>query len=78
MAWNYRIIHHPSEDPDEDCYKVHEVYYNNFGGIIFISKEECGLFGITFEELRADLELHAKAFDFPILELDKIQFAPYD
>jgi hypothetical protein len=70
MAWNYRVIYSPKNEDlawDTDTFSIREVFYNDDGDIEYWSDENAEPFGATFEELAADFDLMAEAFERPIL-----------
>lgn len=86
MSWNYRVckerckgydpeIHDPE---DEFTYTIHEVYYNNDGGICFTSTDSMGPYGRSKEELMVDFTMMQDAFDKEIIDLDTIVYAEPD
>ena len=69
MSWDYRVIEH------HGAYTVHEVHYNEKGGIISISEDPMGPSGETLEELKADIEFFLQALGRPVLKKEEIEFA---
>ena len=70
MAWNYRVIYSPKNEDiawDTDTFSIREVFYNEDGDIEYWSNEDAEPYGVTFEELAADFDLMAEAFERPIL-----------
>lgn len=70
--WNYRVIE------SEDIFRIHEVYYNEKGGITAFSENPITPLGETLDELRGDLEYYLQALDRPVLKKEEIVFAPMD
>ena len=69
MTWNYRVMKHKDEVP---YYHIHEVFYNEDGSVMACSEYQCSPFGETAEELKADFELMAGAFERPVLSYEEI------
>jgi hypothetical protein len=61
-TWNYRIIH------EQDCYTVHEVFYNEDGTMYSWTEGEVGIVGNTLEECVEEYKMMAEAFSKPILK----------
>jgi hypothetical protein len=70
MSWNYRVLKHVARE--EEWYQIHEVYYNEDGSIMACSEHSCTPFGETVEELKADFELMAGAFERPVIPYEEI------
>ena len=72
MSWNYRVLHHKLED-GSDWFVIREVYYDASGqpdGYAYLSghvDHGASCAGPTFEEMKADFNSMAKAFDLPVL-----------
>ena len=71
MSWNYRVLKHKDND-EVPYYQVHEVFYNEDDSIMACSEHSCTPFGETVEELKADFELMAGAFERPVLPYEEI------
>ena len=56
--WNNRIVKH--EKDDAVWYSVHEVFYNDNGGIKFYTENPITIFGETVEEVKSQLEMIMK------------------
>ena len=56
--WNNRIVKH--EKDDAVWYSVHEVFYNDNGGIKFYTENPITIFGETVEEVKSQLEMITK------------------
>lgn len=66
MSWNYRIVHRVQSG--EDCFGIHEAYYNPDGSIWAISEEPIAPFGNTKKELIDDHAHMTEAIIKPVLE----------
>jgi len=66
MSWDYRVIEH------NGMFTIHEVYYNDKGGITSISQDPMGPSGDTLEELKDDMEYFLQALDMPVLKKEEI------
>jgi hypothetical protein len=67
MTWNYRIIQR--QEGGEDRFGIHECHYKMRGAAVpdLWSSVPVKPYGETPDDLRADLDLMARAFDKPIL-----------
>mgnify|MGYP003432318788 FL=1 len=65
MTWNYRVIQNTKDD--EDFYYIKEVYYDQDGNIKLYSEDSIAPHGLTYDELREDLEMMLNAFNYPII-----------
>lgn len=77
MIWNYRIISspYPSEAHEESrTFEVHEVYYDDNGGIHAVTQKCVSPYGETEEEIRADMQNFLEAFNKPVLRMEDIEF----
>ena len=72
ISWDYRIIEH------DGVFTVHEVHYNDMGGIISVSEDPMGPSGETLEELKEDMEYFLQAFNMPVLGKEEIKFVVED
>lgn len=70
MSWDHRVMRH--REGDAVWYAVHEVYYDEAGRPTACTENPVEPFGETFEELRDDLHLFAKALEKPVLDYDDI------
>ena len=52
MSWNYRVIF------QDDCYSIHEVYYDDEGNIESWTERAVGISGETIRELKGDLKYY--------------------
>jgi len=57
--WNNRIVKHEGST-GEVWYSVHEVFYNDNGGIKFYTENPITIFGETVEEVKSQLEMIMK------------------
>jgi hypothetical protein len=81
--WNYRRCKKTQVDEyiggETIVYFIAEVYYNKAGAIVGWEEEPNILKGETQEEqLKEDFDKIAKAFDEPLLDLDKIEIVPVE
>lgn len=67
MTWNYRIVKQTIRGIE--FYSIREVYSMN--GKLSTTVNPCWVQGADLEELKADFENYAKAFDAPVLDFDK-------
>ena len=69
-TWNYRVLKHGAE------YAIHEVYYD--GPVPHSCSEQpaapLGLY--SPEDLRRDMEMMLRAFDYPVLNYDDFNREP--
>jgi hypothetical protein len=75
MTWNYRVIRYgPNKDrPDaEECFGIHEVYYDDAGKPIAMTKDAVGVVSETIKGLQVSYEMLAEAFRRPVLDYDAI------
>jgi len=70
MAWNYRVCYRPSVTGGG--YQIHEVFYDEDGGIKFYSAKPVSPHGDIVDELYEDVAKFWKAFDREPLNLDLI------
>lgn len=77
MPWNYRVVKRQAFN-DEWIFGVYPVYYNKDGDICLISVEPEAPGGETLEELRSHINRMLSAIGKPVLDYDKIEFAPMD
>jgi hypothetical protein len=69
MSWDYRVIEHAG------AFTVHEVHYNDKGGIVSISEEPMGPSGENLDDLKTDMDYFLQALDKPVLRKEEIEFA---
>lgn len=69
-TWNYRVIRRDGNDHSGSvsCYGIHEVYYDDTGGVTMYTKDPMDPFGESVEELRKNLEDMLLAVDKPFLD----------
>jgi len=70
MRWDYRVVEHP------DCYKVHEVYYNDSGEPVGFSPEPAWSVGTTVEELSHCLIHQMGALIKPVIPRSQFEKTP--
>jgi hypothetical protein len=68
MYWNYRIIKSIDKN-GEPFFGIHEVYYDDNNVPKSCTAEPTSLISESVEGLKADLNLIAKVFDKPVLEM---------
>lgn len=66
MTWDYRVLRHLSGGTE--CYKIHEVYYDDAGRPTACTEEEVSPSGESEEELRQDCAFFLRALELPVLE----------
>lgn len=68
--WNYRVVRRVTGSGDESSvvYAIHECYYDSQGKVCSFSEKPSAACGETLEELCADLDRMANAFNSPVLE----------
>jgi hypothetical protein len=74
MHWNYRVVrksYNTNDGETHQMFGIHEVYYDDFGEVKYITTKPLDAYGDTPEELQEDLKEMLKAFDKPILEFNK-------
>lgn len=72
MSWNHRVV---KSEPDEQGYtycSIRNVFYDEDGEIFGWSAEAVDPFGSNLEELKADFDRMAKAFNLPVLDEAKL------
>lgn len=74
MRWNYRVLRQVEDHHGQEhvFFGIHEVYYDESGRPTTCTMEQIAPFGETLDELRADVEMIAKALDLPVLDYDSI------
>lgn len=66
-TWNYRLVKHRT--PVEDFYSIHEVYYDENGGVRSFTENGSNPNGFeTPEEVKNTLNMMLEAFSKPTLE----------
>jgi len=70
MDWNYRVCHRPNSAVPSMA--IHEVYYDKDGDICWYSKTPIVPFGDFETELYEDVLKMMTAFDYPNLDLNKV------
>ena len=70
MSWDYRVIE------NHGMFTIHEVRYNDKGGITSISEDPMGPSGETLDELKDDMQYFLQALDSTVLKKEEIVFAP--
>jgi hypothetical protein len=70
MTWDYRVI--KQEHPTGTTYAIYEVYYDDEGNILYISKDPENPQGETLTELKNDLKYMRQALKRPILDMDEV------
>lgn len=76
--WNYRVIKKQCKKTGEVYFQIHEVYYNNAGEIIGVTKNAAAPLGDDEEDLQGELALINIALDRPVLTLDEIEYGVPD
>lgn len=71
MSWNYRVVRKKFDK--EEGYYIYEVYYDNRNKITMYSVEPMYIYGASFEELKADLELYKEALNKPIIDWEDLK-----
>lgn len=70
-TWNHRVLR--KKDVGGEWYAVHEVYYDKKGKPTGATQDEVGPCGETLEQLKAELEMFARALDKPVLDYETLQ-----
>ena len=71
--WNNRIIKH--EKDDAVWYSVHEVFYNENGGVIGYTEDPTDLLGLTVEEVKSQLEMITKDIEkHEVIDASTVKF----
>lgn len=65
MVWNYRIVKSTLEG--EDTYSMREVYYNEEGGVEFITMDPVTICGDDVEDIKSVLDMMAEGLSKPVL-----------
>jgi len=68
MHWNYRVIKSMDKN-GEAFFGIHEVYYEDNNVPKSCTVEPVSLAAESLEDLKADLNLIAKSFNKPVLEM---------
>ena len=80
--FNYRVVktmgvpEYYSEDGTD--YAIHEVYYNDTGGICGMVEDPVKICAESIDGLKRQLKLLKLAFDKPVLDGDNMKYAPWD
>ena len=77
MSWNYRVVHRVFNG--EDCYGIHEAFYDDDWNVHSISENPVAPCGETIEELSIELHRFMHAISEPVVEYDilmKINITP--
>jgi hypothetical protein len=75
MSWNYRIVKEEKKSPTGATavgYTIREVYYDMKGRIQATTLDPCYPCGSDEAELKNDLELMARAFEKPIINIEDV------
>ena len=70
-TWEYRIARRTVDG--ETTYGIHEVYYDNNGGIRFWTTDPCEPAGETVEELRREMTRMYAATLKDVVDLDALE-----
>ena len=71
--WNNRIIKH--EKDDAVWYSVHEVFYNENGGITGYTEDPTDLHGLTVEDIKSQLEMIMKDIEkHEVIDASTVKF----
>ena len=71
--WNNRIVKHKKDDAV--WYSVHEVFYNDNGGITFYTENPITIFGETVEEVKSQLEMITKDIEkHEVIDASTVKF----
>jgi hypothetical protein len=73
MHWNHRIIRKVDPSSSELYFEIHEVQYNDDGGVEAWAESAVSPFGESKEELESEVRLFHKAFEKPILECKTVE-----
>lgn len=68
MSWNYRVMRETYPN-GEHGFSIHEVYYDDAGGVKAWSKGAVEPHGETFGELTRDFANYQQAFGKPVLDV---------
>mgnify|MGYP000427418106 CR=1 FL=1 len=75
--WNNRIVKHKKDDAV--WYSVHEVFYNDNGGIKFYTENPITIFGETVEEVKSQLEMIMKDIEkHEVIDASTVKFEDWD
>jgi len=73
MGWNNRVmrrthsVDHDGKTIKEDCFEIHEVYYDDNDDIEGFTEDAIAPCGETIEELRQELQRMLDCLDKPLL-----------
>lgn len=73
MSWNHRVMRRThsfksdGKEYSEDCYEIHEVYYDDNDNIEGFTEDAIAPCGETIEELREELQRMLDCLDEPLL-----------
>lgn len=70
MTWNYRVVHRVVNG--EDCFGIHEAYYDGEWNVHSISEKPVDPYGETKEELSIELYRFISALLEPVIEYDSL------
>ena len=75
--WNNRIIKH--EKDDAVWYSVHEVFYNENGGVTGYTEDPTDLLGLTVEEVKSQLERITKDIEkHEVIDASTVKFEDWN
>ena len=75
--WNNRIVKHKKDDAV--WYSVHEVFYNENGGITGYTEDPTDLHGLTVEEVKSQLEMITKDIEkHEVIDASTVKFEDWN
>lgn len=77
MTWNYRVIRHVTSG-GEKYYQIHEVYYNDDGGVAAMTENAIAPLGETTTELLLELNRMVECMAKPVLDYGVTDGKPED
>ena len=77
MSWNYRVIRKTYKKKEtlleEECFNIHEVYYDKEGYIISLTKNPVSVGAESLEGLEWVLSKMKEALDKPVLDYEELE-----
>ena len=73
--WNNRIVKHKSGSTDSVWYSVHEVFYNENGGVNGYTEDPITIHGLTVEDIKSQLEMIMKDIEkHEVIDASTVKF----
>ena len=84
MMWNNRIIKHerpaaPNHKDDAVWYSVHEVFYNENGGVTGYTEDPISIVGETVDEVKSQLKMIMKDIEkHEVIDASTVELEDWD